>query len=194
MPRLLPMAPTLSSRPHATLRAVFVLAPIVFQATLRGRPASLLGVALGVAYVLWIGDSWSVGDPGLGITYAIGLVVFLAHATEEYVTGFHLRLPSIMGIPPWTDAQFLTFNVVWFAVFVTGLLVYRRHALGALVILFFAVGGGVVNGLGHIFVTITEFQYFPGTWTAPLCAVIGVLLLWRMFRNPLPSGTQREQE
>jgi hypothetical protein len=174
--------PTQVSSADRTIGAAFVVAAIVFQATLLGRPATLLSVALVIAYILWIGGAWSSRDPQLGITYAIGVAIFLAHASEEYITGFHRRLPSVAGSPPWSDAQFLIFNIVWFTIFVTAWATHRRHALSALVILFFAIGVGVGNGLAHVVLTIVQGAYFPGTWTAPLCAVVGGLLLWRLFR------------
>jgi hypothetical protein len=175
--------PTQLSSAERAVGAVFVVAAILFQATLLGRPATLLSVALAVAFVLWIGGAWSSRDPQLGITYAIGLAIFLAHATEEYLTGFHRRLPAFVGSAPWSDAQFLTFNVVWFTIFVTAWATHRCHTLSALVILFFALGGGVGNGLAHVILTLAEGAYFPGTWTAPLCAIVGGLLLWRLFRH-----------
>jgi len=174
---------TLSTRDRVT-GAAFVVAGILLQSLLLGMPASLLSVALVIAYLLWTTESWSVRDPQLRWTYAIGIAIFVAHATEEYLTGLARRLPSLVGREPWSDAQFLAFNAVWLAIFLFAWFTYSRYPLGALVLLFFALAGGVGNGIGHLLVSLVQGTYFPGTWTAPLCAAVGAAILWRMFRRP----------
>src|SRR5262249_40743747 len=89
-------AVTLSTRDRVT-GAAFVVAGILLQSLLLGMPASLLSVALVIAYLVWTTESWSVRDPQLRWTYAIGIAIFVAHATEEYLTGLARRLPSLVG-------------------------------------------------------------------------------------------------
>src|SRR5262249_668734 len=164
--------------------AAFVVVAIVFQSLLLGVAGALLSVALVVAYLVWTNGSCSIRDPALRLTYAIGIVIFVAHATEEYLTGLPQRLPALVGREPWSDAQFLAFNTTWLVTFVIAWLTYSRNSLGALVLLFFALAGGVGNGIGHLLVSAGKAAYSPGTWAAPLCAAVGASILWKMFRTP----------
>jgi hypothetical protein len=117
------------------------------------------------------------------MTYGAALVIFLLHASEEFLTGFQRRLPALVG-EQWTDTQFLEFNSVWFVAFlVAGWGLRRRHPLAALIVLFFAVGGGVGNGIAHLVLAATRGGYFPGAWTAPLCLIVGIALLRQLFTH-----------
>ena len=174
---------TLSTGDRVT-GAAFVVAAVLFQSLVLGLPAALLSVALAIAYLVWTTGSWSVRDPGLRWAYAIGIAIFVAHATEEYLTGLAQRLPALVGREPWSDAQFLVFNATWLTIFVFAWFTYPRYPLGTLVLLFFAMAGGVGNGIGHLLVSLAQGAYLPGTWTAPLCAAVGAAILWKMFRTP----------
>jgi len=174
------MRPTPADR---RLGAATVFAAILFQSLLLGWPAALLSVALVFSYAVWTAGRWTADDRWLATIYGIGLVVFIAHAIEEYATGFPRRFPALVGAPPWIDSRFLIFNSVWFAIFLVALVMYRRHTLAVLIMLFFAVGGGIGNGIGHVLLAAVQGAYFPGAWTAPLCALIGALMLWWLFRD-----------
>lgn len=165
--------------------ALLVVAGVLFQALFLGRAAALLSVALVIAYAVWVAGTWSVRHPWLRVTYSVGLVVFVMHASEEYLHGFQRRLPALVGDDRWSDTQFVTFNGVWFVVFAAAAwAVRRRQPVGALVVLFFALGGGLGNGIAHVMLTLTQGAYFPGAWTAPLCLLVGVLLLRQLFHTP----------
>lgn len=161
-----------------------VVGGVLFQGMWLGPAAALLSVALVIAYVVWVAGAWSFRNPWLSVTYGAGLIVFLLHASEEYLHGFQRRLPALVGAERWTDGQFLTFNAVWMAVFVVAAwAVYRRRPLGILVVLFFALAGGVGNGVGHLLLAVSERGYFPGAWTAPFCLLVGGLLLHQLFQT-----------
>lgn len=167
-----------------TAGAALVVAGVLFQSLWLGRAAALLSVALVLAYVVWAGGAWSSRHPWLGATYRVGLLVFVLHASEEYLQGFHRRLPALAGAARWTDLQFLAFNAVWFAIFVIAAwAMQRRRPLGVLVVLFFALAGGVGNGIGHLLLALGQGGYFPGAWTAPLCLLVGGLLLRQLFHS-----------
>jgi hypothetical protein len=53
--------------------------------------------------------------------------------------------------------------------------------LAYLVVLFLALAGGVGNGAGHLLLSVTQRRYFPGAATAPLCLLVGIALLTRLF-------------
>lgn len=161
-----------------------VVAGVLFQGLFLGRAAALLSVALVAAYAIWVAGTWSLQHPWLRVTYSVSLVVFLLHASEEYLHGFQRRLPALVGADRWSDAQFITFTVVWFVTFVAAAWAIRqRQPVGALVVLFFALAGGVGNGIAHLMLTLREGAYFPGTWTAPFCLLAGVVLLRQLFHK-----------
>jgi hypothetical protein len=110
------------------------------------------------------------------------------HFTEEFVTGFQRQFPKPLG-SEWGDAQFVTFNMAWLAVFVlAGLGVYRHMRLAYITVLFFALIGGVGNGAGHLLLSATQGRYFPGVDTAPLCLLMGIAVLTRLFRETKAHG------
>ena len=52
-------------------------------------------------------------------------------------------------------------------------------------VLFFAVAGGLLNGVGHLLLALQRGAYFPGAWTAPLALCVGIWLLWLLYaRQP----------
>lgn len=125
--------------------------------------------------------AWSFASRSLQPTYGVALAIFLLHACEEFLTGFQRRLPALVG-DHWTDRQFLVFNAAWFATFVVaGWALRQRHPLAVLIVLFFALGGGVGNGIAHLLIVVSQRGYFPGAWTAPLCLLVGTALLRQLF-------------
>ena len=80
--------------------AIFVVAGILFQSLLLGLPAALLSVTLVIMCVVWTTGSWSVSRSRFGQIFAIGIVVFIAHAAEEYMTGLARRLRALVGREP----------------------------------------------------------------------------------------------
>jgi hypothetical protein len=78
--------------------------------------------------------------------YLLAIAVQCLHFTEEYVTGFQHQFPRLFG-DDWSDARFVTFNMLWLAAFVLAALgVYRRVQLAYLIVLFLALIGGAGNG------------------------------------------------
>jgi hypothetical protein len=170
----------LSSRDRS-FGGLFVVAGVLFQGLWLGRAAALLSVAFVIAYAIWIGGAWNLGCRSLQATYGVALVIFRVHACEEFPTGFQRRLPALVG-DRWTDTQFLVFNAAWWMTFVLGGWgLRRRHPVAVLIVLFFALGGGVGNGVAHLLLVVTQGGYFPGAWTAPLCLIVGAVLLRQLF-------------
>lgn len=162
--------------------AAFVAAGVAFQALWLGLPAALLSLMLVVSYFVWLSTPWRVGANARA-AFLAAVVVFLAHFAEEYRTGFAVRLPELIGRPPWTPAEFLTFNGVWAVVFASSALALRPgRDLPVLVALFFALAGGLGNGVFHLVLAIQSGGYFPGAWTAPLCFGVGVWMLRALYR------------
>jgi hypothetical protein len=161
--------------------AVFVLVVVAAQVRWMGGATTLLSVGLVIAYLLWVGTRWKNDPAAVLPVHLLAIAVQCLHFAEEFVTGFQRQFPKLIGYE-WSDARFVTFNMAWLAVFVlAGLGVYRRVQLAYLVVLFLALAGGVGNGAGHLLLSATQGRYFPGAATAPLCLLVGVALLTRLF-------------
>lgn len=166
------------------LGAALVLAGVLFQALWLGLPAIFLSVALLIAFALWVGSRWRF-VPRLRVAFSLAIAAFVGHATEEYLAGFHHDLPALFGSVPWTDRQFLVFNAIWGVVFVAcALAVGPGRTLPVLFILFFAIAGGVGNGVLHLLLVAQRGAYFPGAGTAPLLLAVGIWLLWLLYASP----------
>jgi len=150
-----------------------------------GRATILLVVTLAVCYAIWARRSEWPPAKSLIRLYALAVVVQCAHLLEEYYTGFYRVFPPVFGADPWSARRFLVFNFVWLTVFLIagfGLVRGRRGAY--LIVMFLAIGGGVLNGLGHIALSVREGGYFPGAYTGVLALVVGSVLTYRLMRQP----------
>ncbi|MEW6744429.1 MAG: hypothetical protein AB1486_16875 [Planctomycetota bacterium] len=167
--------------PARWIGAGVVMAAAIVQAFWLGLPAVLLSAALLVSFGLWIASPWHVG-PQLRTAFGLAILVFIGHAVEEYLTGFHEVFPPLFGGQLWSGTQYLAFNGVWALIFCTAAVTLRPgRPLPALIILFFAVAGGVGNGVLHFVLVFHRGTYFPGAWTALLCLGAGAWLLWLLF-------------
>jgi hypothetical protein len=159
------------------LGAAFVAAAVLFQALWLGLPAVFLSLLLLLSYALWLSTSWRV-TPRLRRVFALAVLVFVAHVAEEYLGGVQEELPALFGRAAWSGERYLVFNGVWLLVFLTAAVTLRPdRPLPVLVVLFFAVAGGVGNGVLHSLLALGRSEYFPGSWTAVLCLGVGVWLL-----------------
>jgi hypothetical protein len=170
-----------------------VLMAIVLAAQTRwmGLPIIFLSGGLVVSYVVWVAARWRNDGDAVLPFYLLAIAVQCLHFTEEYLTGFQHRFPRLF-CGDWSDARFVTFNMLWMAAFVlAGWGVYRRVQLAYLIVLFLALIGGVGNGISHLVLSAANRGYFPGVITAPFCVLAGVMLLTRLFgtqRPPAPAG------
>jgi hypothetical protein len=172
------------------LGAAFTLAAVTAQQHWMGAATALLDTALVAAFLLWSG-AFRLNDPARVLpVYLLGLVVQCLHFAEEFATGFQRDFPHLLGYE-WSDARFVTFNMVWLALFLLAALgVHRRVSLAYLAVTFFALGGGIGNGAGHLLLCLRRGGYFPGAVTAPLCLLLGILLIHRLFTSPAPVAAQ----
>jgi hypothetical protein len=160
----------------------FVLLAVLGSWLAMGRPIVILALGLLVAFAVWAARGAGAGAPAPGLlaAYLAGLAVMAAHVGEEYLTGFQHRFPALFGFD-WSDGRFLAFNGTWLAVFaLAGLGLRRRVALAYLVAWFFALIGGIANGVGHLLLCLWQGGYFPGALTAPLCLIVGILIARRL--------------
>jgi hypothetical protein len=160
-----------------------------------GLRSVLLGTAgLTVAALVALGLTLSRGGivadaASLRATRRIAAVAVLlqaVHFGEELVTGFAHRFPALLGLPPWSPAFFVSFNLCWLAVWVVSLpgLAARRRA--ALFPLWFLAIGGLANGLAHPSFALRTGGYVPGLLTSPFVGLAGLWLLGRLGSVTVP--------
>lgn len=167
--------------------AAFVAAAILFNHVWMGPAVILLSLGLVVSYALWAFLRWTEVSRSALPIYFLGIVLLCVHSAEEFFAGFHREFPRRFGYQ-WSDVTFVGFNVAWISLFLlAGLGAYRGVRLAYLLVLFFALGAGILNGLGHLGATLAQGRYFPGTFTAPLLLLVGLVLLARLFRSPSPG-------
>ena len=166
-----------------------MIAAMVFQALWLGLPAVFLSVALLLSYGLWITTAWRV-IPRLRFACILGIFIFLGHAAEEFLTGLQTALPAMFGRAAWSDTRYVVFNGAWALIFFAAALTIRAgRPLPVFIILFFAVAGGVGNGILHLLLVLWRGAYFPGAWTVPLCLAVGIWLLRLLYASE-PIGNR----
>jgi hypothetical protein len=148
-------------------------------------PSVLYGVAL-IALVLTIArrpvrDSAEAID-GIVRLYLIGIAFQCLHFTEEFVTGFYVRVPPFLGFVPWSPEFFVTFNLSWIALWLIGAVGIKKGIRIAFFPVWFFAIGMVGNAIWHPLLCFATGGYFPGLFTSPFAGVVGVMLLTRLFR------------
>ena len=167
----------------------FVAAAVVIQIAIMGIAIMALNVGLLIALGFWLTGGWQQSErKRTALWFAIGLACFIAHFAEEWSAGLDHELPGLLGYQ-WPEALFVAFNASWFALFVAAVFaVWFQLRLGYLVLLFFAIGGGVLNGVGHVLIAIVLGRYFPGLYTAPLMLAVGIQLLRIVYPPRVARG------
>ena len=118
----------------------------------------------------------------------VAVAVQSVHFVEEWVTGFNRRFPELLGLHPWSAELWVSFNLVWIAIWLASLVGVRRGLRIALFPVWFLAIASVINCLAHPLLAVAAAGYFPGLWTSPLAGGAGVLL-WRS----LTAVTDRER-
>jgi len=167
----------------AGVTSLVVVGAILVNFLVMGRAVVALNIGLVICFALWVRHAWPAPSTRLQWAYGFGLLVQTLHVGEEYVTAFNIAFPRLFGYE-WTSAQFLSFNFAWLAILTLSMVGLWRGARWAyLAVLFVAVGVGIINGLGHLALAARSGGYFPGLYTAPLCLMMGTLLLWFVARS-----------
>lgn len=146
---------------------------------------SALSVVLVAAIGLTLGRPFPSRDPKardrLIRLFLLGVAIQCLHAIEEFVTGFHVRFPALLGLAPWTPEFFVTFNVLWIAIWIVSAVALREGLRAALVPVWFFALGMSVNGVAHPALALAAGGYFPGLVTSPAVGVAGVTLWVRLL-------------
>ena len=150
----------------------------------------LLLVALAVSISRGAGNSGLVARRAMARVGAVPLLVQSLHLLEEWRTGFHLRFPELLGLHPWSEGLFLSFNLGWIGIWMLSLPGVRIGLRASLFPLWFLGVVSIANGVAHPLLSVVSGGYFPGLWTSPLCGVAGFMLLRAMAQF---TGGQRPE-
>ncbi len=105
-----------------------------------------------------------------------------AHFAEEWVTGFHVRFPALLGLEPMPLSFFVVFNLTWIAIWIASIPFLRLGRRPAFFAAWFIAIAGVLNGIAHPIMAVASGGYFPGLVTSPIIGVAGVVLWQRLLR------------
>jgi hypothetical protein len=110
----------------------------------------------------------------------LAIALHFGHSAEELFGGFNARFPALLGLPPWSLAFFVSFNLFWIAVWALSIFGLRARIRAALFPVWFLAIGSAANGLEHPAFAAIQGSYFPGLWTSPFVGIVGLLLLHRL--------------
>lgn len=119
--------------------------------------------------------------------YLLGIAAQCFHFVEEFVSGFHVRAPQILGLVPWSAEFFVTFNLTWIALWVVSAVGIRARLRIAFFPAWFFAVGMLGNGLWHPLLSARTAEYFPGLFTSPVVGAIGLLLAVRLWNLTAPG-------
>ena len=153
-------------------------------------PSVLYGVAI-AALILTIARrpaKSAIGEiDGIIGLYLVGIACQCLHFTEEFLTGFYLRVPPFLGFVPWSPEFFVAFNLTWMALWLLGAAGIKKGMRVAFFPVWFFAIGMVGNAIWHPLLCLATGGYFPGLWTSPFGGVIGVILLTRLRKLTEPA-------
>ncbi len=115
--------------------------------------------------------------------FLIGIACQCAHATEEFLTGFHSLLPPLLGLAPLSNEFFITSNLFLIGIWLLSALGVLRNVRAAYFPLWFFALGMCLNGVVHPVLAVLAAGYFPGLVTAPVVGVIGFVVARRLFQS-----------
>lgn len=105
-----------------------------------------------------------------------------AHFVEEWITGFHIRFPALLGLGPMPLSFFVSFNLAWIVIWIVSVPFIRLGRRWAFFAAWFLAIAGALNGAAHPIMAIEAGGYFPGLITSPLIGIAGVILWQRLHR------------
>ncbi len=114
----------------------------------------------------------------LGIATAIQSM----HFVEEWTTDFHIRFPALLGLDPMPLSFFVSFNLMWIAIWIISVPFLRLRRRAAFFAAWFLAIAGVLNGVAHPMMALASGGYFPGLITSPLIGIAGIILSQRLKR------------
>src|SRR3990167_8207951 len=119
--------------------------------------------------------------------FALSIPLFIAHGTEEILTGFYAIDSHVVFVFGWLQpllslqTSFLILQLVFCTFLVIAYFVLRADQFVLPLLLF--VGVLYVYELHHLLKTFQAGSYYPGLATAIPLYMIGVLYWWELLRS-----------
>lgn len=106
------LATTRPPRIEQSLAGLVVVGAGALMLGAMGRAVSLVVIALAASYAIWLtrGD-WPM-DRGVLPVFLCALLVQCLHLSEEIWRGFYRVFPQVFGADPWSERQFVIFNLI----------------------------------------------------------------------------------
>ncbi len=169
----------MSKRYALLIATIFIIGAIVLHFQFLGRAAIGLNVGLILAYIVWLSgaDSQNPVPQKLIALYLLGIAVQCLHFYEEYLTGFYIKFPALFDYQ-WSGNVFITVNLLWLFLFILAAVgMLNNLNIAYLVVWFYAIIGGIGNGILHPVISIYQGSYFPGLLTSFAHLIVGGLLI-----------------
>jgi hypothetical protein len=164
--------------------AIIAVASIAIFFTVHPAQRYSFVPAMVLAFVVYLRTSYRVlPDPARVLPpYLIALSLQFVHFTEEYLYGFHTRIPEAgFGFPAFDENVFVAFNMIAYAIFLLAALgTYKRMKWPMIVVWFYVIAGVIGNAIWHVLLSVRVGGYFPGLFTALGGFVLGPVLLRRL--------------
>jgi Protein of unknown function with HXXEE motif len=116
--------------------------------------------------------------------YLLALGIQFIHFAEEYVTGFTVEIPKLLGQVEYSKEYWLIFNMVAYFVFILGgIILFKKKKELMIIPLFFIIVGVALNSIGHIMMSIYAKSYVSGLYSALIYLIIGPILIKRVLND-----------
>lgn len=102
--------------------------------------------------------------------------------SEEYIMGFQIRLPELLGLPAWPSGLFVDVNLGILSLCLFSVPLVRRDLRIALFPAWLVALTATAGIFVHPILSLVHGGYFPGLWSAPIAGACGLLLGWRLLR------------
>lgn len=152
----------------------------------RVHPAQRISFApaMVIAFIVYMNTSYrAMPDPARVLPlYLIALALQFLHFAEEYVYGFHTRLPEALPwFPPFDENVFVVFNMIAYAIFLLAALgLYKNMKWPMIIIWFYVIAGLIGNSIWHILLSLRVGGYFPGLLTSLGGWILAPMLVKRL--------------
>ena len=139
-------------------------------------------LALAVYQSLTRMPQWQVNQKRLISVTGLAVGCHIIHSLEEWHFEFYSRFPALLGLAPWPESFFVTFNSLWVVAWCLSIPALSNKISLAIVPIWFLALASVANGLFHPIVALLQLGYFPGLVTALPVGVVGAYLLVALLR------------
>jgi len=155
---------------------------IMVASTLTSVWAFIPGVIISYIFYLNTYNKKSPEPERILPLYLLALGIQFIHFTEEYLTDFTSEIPKLFDQEPYPMDYWIVFNMIAYFVFILGgIILFKRKKEFMIIPLFFILVGVVFNSIAHILLSIYAGGYFPGLYTAIIYAVLGPVLMKKIF-------------